>query len=276
MPCTGSVQVDHRDIDVPGASFTTALGLNDQGDVVGYYRNGRNVHGFKWKNGQFWVMNYPGSRGTVSSKINDGGDVVGYFFDSNGLPHGFVYRNGQWSRIDFPNSMDTVALGINSVGDIVGAYDVSQAVTHAFELRNGRFTRVDAPFGQQAELTGINDLGQQTGFAWDDGTNGPYFGIVGRDDSFSMLNMPTAQFTLLTGLNNNSMIVGYFDGSTEIHSGGLVKIFGNLHVTQTGLNPYIYCYGNNDGNEIAGEFYDFTKARWVGYVGTLPIHTGIH
>lgn len=271
-PCTGSVQVDHVDIDVPGARFTSAQGVNNQGDAVGYYMDQQNsLHGFKWRNGQLWTMNYPGSVGTVPSKINDSGDVVGYFYDLNGLPHGFVYHKGRWSQIDFPGSTDTQALGINSAGDIVGVYDSTQPVTHGFTLRNGRFARVDTVFGSQSALTGINDMGQQTGFAWDDGVNGPYLGVVGRSDRFSTLNMPTAPFTLLYGLNNNGMIVGLFNGSTEIFSGGLVQIFGNLHVTRAGLNPNIYTFANNDSNQVAGQFYDFTKSRWVGFVGTLPI-----
>jgi hypothetical protein len=276
LACIGIVEVSERHLDLPGATFTAAQGLNNKDEVVGYYYDQQDaLHGFKWKNGLFWAMDYPGSIGTVPSKINESGDIVGYFYDPTGLPHGFVYGNGQWSRIDFPGSTDTVAYGINSDGDIVGSYDDTQLVSHGFRLRNGRFAEIDSPFGQQTVLTDMNDAATYVGFACDDCFNGPQYGFVGRSGRFSQLNMPTAQFTEPISLNNGGMIVGNFFASNELFDSGFFQLYGYLHVANTfadaGFTSNTYIFGNNDRKQFVGQTWDFSRGRWVGYIGELPL-----
>jgi len=274
--CVGGVQADPRTIDVPGATFTTARGVNNRDEVVGYYVDQQSHYrGFSWKNGSFSAVDYPGAIGTIASNINDRGDIAGFFFDSTGLPHGFTYINRRWTRIDYPGSTDTLVEGINSSGDIVGMYDSTQPVTHGFILRNGRFTRIDTPFALQSEISGINDLGGYVGDTWNDPFNGPAFGLIGGKSGQSMLNMPYAQFTYLSTLNNKGMIGGNFDNG-DGYSAGLVQLFGHLHEVDKGLGHYIYVYGNNDQSQIVGQVYDFDLGRWTGFIGELPLARNAH
>jgi probable HAF family extracellular repeat protein len=268
--CVGSVQADEHFIDVPGSVETWARGVNNQGEVVGYYLDQQpRIRGFKWKNGSFGALDFPGAGLTVPSKINDSGEVVGYFIDGTGFPHGFSYINGRWTRIDFPGSTDTIALGTNSVGDIVGAYDVTQPITHGFILHNGQFSRVDTPFAQ-TELDGIDDAGNYVGTTWNDPFNGPYFGFLNGSTRVSVLNMPSALFTLPSTLNNSGMVTGNFINGEDGYSSGFTRLFGNLHeVNANGVITYVY--GNNDLNQIVGQAFDFNTRRWVGYIGDLPI-----
>jgi hypothetical protein len=51
LALTAAVNGDERpllyqSIDVPGATFTTAQGINSHGEIVGWYINGSGAHGY--------------------------------------------------------------------------------------------------------------------------------------------------------------------------------------------------------------------------------------
>lgn len=273
--CVGSVQADETMIDVPGSLRTAAKGINNKGDVVGYYVDQLNrTRGFIWRDGAFAALDFPGSRGTVPQKINDSGDIVGYFIDNAGFPQAFSYINRRFTRIDFPGSIDGIAFGINALGEIVGAYDDVQNVTHGFKLRNRVFTSFDAPSAFGTQIIDNNDAGDFVGFKWTDLNAGRYFGFISTNGFLSPLDMPGAQFTEPFSLNNKASVAGIFDNG-DGYASGFVKLFGFLHeVNRYGVPTYVY--GNNNLEQIVGETYDFDTGRIVGFVGTLPLVRNSH
>src|SRR5262245_50623369 len=70
-------------IDVPGAMFTAAFGINDRGQTVGVFADtGGVVHGFLLDNGNFTQIdvpqiNFPGAPGTQAFGIRERGQIVG-------------------------------------------------------------------------------------------------------------------------------------------------------------------------------------------------------
>jgi hypothetical protein len=81
---------------VPGASMTSALGVNDSDEVVGVYQvgtgNNAKMHGFTWKQGHgFTTVNDPhGMDATTVNGINDKGDLVGFYVDGAGNTDGML------------------------------------------------------------------------------------------------------------------------------------------------------------------------------------------
>src|SRR5918997_11872 len=73
-------------IDVPGEVDTVATGINDAGQIVGYFSF---THGFLDTGGNFTQIDVPGEADTVAFGINDAGQIVGSFLDSTGI-HGFL------------------------------------------------------------------------------------------------------------------------------------------------------------------------------------------
>jgi hypothetical protein len=66
----------------PGSSFTQALGLNNEGQVVGDYVDGNGVmHGFLFDGMNYFSIDPPGSTATTINGINDQGQIVGFFVD---------------------------------------------------------------------------------------------------------------------------------------------------------------------------------------------------
>jgi len=80
-------------IDVPGATFTVADGINDAGQIVGSYNIAGSDHGYlRAANGSLITIDVPpGNNGTGALGINNAGQIVGLYSDSSGT-HGFVAK----------------------------------------------------------------------------------------------------------------------------------------------------------------------------------------
>ncbi|HXJ94151.1 MAG TPA: hypothetical protein VMT20_14980, partial [Terriglobia bacterium] len=79
-------------LDFPGATFTQALGLNNQQQVVGFYMDAAGLtHGFVYNNGTFQPVDDPSGIGTTTiNGTNDLGQIVGFYVDSSGNTDGFL------------------------------------------------------------------------------------------------------------------------------------------------------------------------------------------
>jgi probable HAF family extracellular repeat protein len=156
-------------IDVPSSQVTYVGGINNKGEVAGYYQDAQGAaHDFLWSKGQFTTIDPPGPAG-VQASLNDKGQVVGSYSDSTtGRPRGFLYDKGVFTTIDAPNSLATELFGINDAGDIVGAYqDTSaQQASHGFVLSRGVFTVLPGPGvnSPSSIAAGINRHGQIVGW----------------------------------------------------------------------------------------------------------------
>ena len=110
-------------LDFPGANLTEASGVNDDGQVVGNYRDAAgNFHGFFWDAGLFLTIDVPFPDATITgpTAINNVGQIIGFYFDRNGRVHGFLYENGIFAAFNFPKAVDTLPADINDHGQIVG------------------------------------------------------------------------------------------------------------------------------------------------------------
>jgi uncharacterized membrane protein len=80
--------------DVPGASFTFGLGINDWGQVVGEFEDSADAnHGFVDTNGHFTTVDdpkaFPGI-GTEPLAINDLDQIAGWYYDAQYNIHAFL------------------------------------------------------------------------------------------------------------------------------------------------------------------------------------------
>ena len=75
-------------IDVPGATLTSANGMDAEGFIVGPYEVGGVRHGYRWHDGEFTLIDLQGATVTHAAGINPRGEIVGYY-NANGVDHGF-------------------------------------------------------------------------------------------------------------------------------------------------------------------------------------------
>src|SRR6516164_8334384 len=94
MPAAASAAATHgtyTTIDVPGATATNAISVNDFGVVVGSYTDAQGVsHGFIDRHGVFTAVNDPhagtaSGQGTTVNAINDFGVLGGTYTAATGV-----------------------------------------------------------------------------------------------------------------------------------------------------------------------------------------------
>ena len=74
-------------IDVPGSGNTYAYGINNSGQIVGYFQDAGGYHGFVDTGGRFTTIDVPGAYFTLAYGINDSGQIVGSFVHASGDRH---------------------------------------------------------------------------------------------------------------------------------------------------------------------------------------------
>jgi len=100
-------------IDFPGAGLFVANEVNENGEIVGFYRLALPsppgalgpIRGFLLSNGQFTTIHVPGAARTRAFGINNAGDIVGDYFLS-GVNYGFLLKAGsnQFQTIRYTNT----------------------------------------------------------------------------------------------------------------------------------------------------------------------------
>ncbi len=160
--------------EFPSLSASSALGINDAGQIVGYYVDTKTPgslpdHGFLYSNGTLTTIDFPGALWTVASSINNVGQIAGTFRypGAVGYIHGFVLSNGVFSMVDEPGALDaypygTIVTGINDSGDLVGSLS-NPSGGCAFIYQQNSFTCFSVPGALYTYPFGINNAGQIVG-----------------------------------------------------------------------------------------------------------------
>ncbi|MFA6486191.1 MAG: hypothetical protein WCT40_02390 [Candidatus Magasanikbacteria bacterium] len=195
---------------------TAALGLNNNGDTVGYSMKTsyENAHPYLYKNGK--MTDIGGGYGGAALAVNDTGQAVGYIqISSNphtggGEKHAFIWDNGKVTRI---GSYPGYALDINNKKQVVGQLNVGQAdgfPVRAFIWEKGIVKYLGNLGGDENDgattASAINDQGQIVGCSLaKNGQQHPYLWQGGK-----MIDL--AEKYNVSGcavdINNNGQILG--------------------------------------------------------------------
>jgi uncharacterized membrane protein len=219
-------------INVPGAVATEARGINNNGEIVGFYKTTTctdddvkvpscPVKGFKYVNGAFVKLMVPNSTSTAILGVNDLGDLVGFYKKIDGSQHGFIwFHTNVVKTIDDPNtSFVTVPFGINKAGTVVGGLWVVNPSfgtfpEHGFVWVNGTFSGMD-PFDKNSagpccwSVNGIANSGVIAGEVFQADHHQGFF-KAGTDEDFFM-HPASGRDTFAMGIDSGDDIVGYSD-----------------------------------------------------------------
>jgi hypothetical protein len=281
---------DPADPAFQGHTFTNLLGINNFGDIAGFYGSGQagdpnkgfflDVDGLfapdrRWGQPEpretFTPENFPGSAQTQMTGLNDVGVQVGYFYTTNqGVPFdnqfGFFLKNGVYTEVNDPHTpttpqpgvlIENQLLGVNDFGIAVGFYNDAMGNSHGYtyNTNNGQFSAdINAPNATSTVTAAINNLGQLAGFFTDaSGTHG----FVDNHGSFTTVNAPGASETELLGMNDFGVAVGFDMVNGAMHG----VIFNSRTDTFTTLDdPHgigtTTLNGINDRGDIVGFYVD--------------------
>lgn len=297
-------------INVPGALETQVRGVNNYGEIVGFYRPSTSVclsgvssnpqvpicgtRGFKIVNGVLTKVNVPGATSTAITGVNDYGDIVGFYLKPkvgcpSGIYHGFVwYHQNVIKTLDFPSITGfcgsdagwTVPMGISRGGAVAGT------IWYAYDgLPSGGFVWKDAVFhhmnvGWRGGCTycngvyGISAMGKLVGTTWYTLEQIPLwtgFFKQGPDEGFFQM---TQDDTYTTAVNDKTDIAGYGpygNGFFAKH----IELNEDPNDTQEVQPSFIsltagmatYPFGMNDQRVVVGAYFN-EDGVWHGFVAT--------
>src|SRR5208282_6036842 len=176
-------------------TFNQLLGINDFGEIAGYFGSGAAGHPNKgyvippFSHHYFINENFPGSVQTQVTGLNNRGITVGFWSSMNNANqvndnHGFVDTGGHFRTADFPTGAPATPpvdqlLGVNDSNVAIGFYtDPANGVTDGFLLtRHGQFTDLAVPGAASTMALGVNNrdevagvyadaAGNMHGFTW--------------------------------------------------------------------------------------------------------------
>ena len=242
-------------IDPPGAEQTHATGINNNGNIVGWYQDGSGTHGFLDVNGSFTTLDVPGSFSTYALGINNQGLIVGGYqvavqldpFSTAFIFHGFIYDGSTYQTLDSTVTPETILNGINDSGVITGQ---DAGCCGGSFIYDGSFHLISVPGSLFTEAGGINNAGQVTGFYRAPGPG--FHGFVYTAGSFQLFDVPGGFDTEPTDINNDGVVVGW----TLSPFAGFIAANGSITEFDYPGNPGNFAFGINDHGQIVGAFSD--------------------
>jgi probable HAF family extracellular repeat protein len=161
----GGHVLDLGTLDGPNSS---ASGINDSGEIVGYSQIGNSVagHAFLYSDGHMLDLGTLGGHLSVAHGINNRGQIVGYsrITGNSVANHAFLYSDGHMLDLGTLGGSDSEAHGINNRGQIVGCSQITgDRAFHAFLYDGGQMLDIGTFGGSFCIAVGINDSGEVVG-----------------------------------------------------------------------------------------------------------------
>lgn len=275
-PVTGFATIqdtfDFRTIEVPAAKRTLASGINDRGQIAGYYDDSAGTHGFVLDNGRFATIDFPGAVFTVALGVGAKGEIVGTY-RMRGEPavnfHGFLRTtDGRFERIDSPPHKNTIAQRILPDGTILGCRhdDDFGASMRGAVLRGNKYSETQAPASMhngatpdRRRIVGLYNYAPADHSA----------AYVIDDAAFKPLTVPGSSATSAWDVNQAGEIVGSYRDSAGVH-GFILTVAGfiPLNFPKAALTRAV---GINTAGAVVGSFE--IGGRTYGFLAT-PTRTG--
>lgn len=232
-------------IDIPGAERTTVSGINNAGDMVGYYSaGGPNTRGFYYNAAQarFRKLDFPNSQTNGAYGINDGGEIVGT--DVTAIQNGYTFLNNTFRFLNF-GAAANYASGVNTQGAVAGLYLDVCCDAHGYFFQDGQLTTLDYPGGVSAGAGGLNDSNIVVG-SWTD-TAAVHHGFQWDAGTYTSIDVPGATNTYAFGINSTNTIAGYYIDSAGSDHGFLLSNGSYTTVDMPGARSTIILGINNSG-----------------------------
>lgn len=275
--------------DQKDVTFNQLLGINNEGQIAGYFGSGAAGHPNKgylltapYSQGDFNNENFPHSAQTQVTGLNDEGITVGFFSNENASNTaddnnvGFWEQNGRFHEVRIPsrnqaNPPVSQLLGVNNSGWAVGFYNDSQGNAHGFAYnpRFNEFKNVTVKGATSVTAAAVNDESTIAGF---------YTNAAGDTDSFVQwtngktitLAAPGASATNATGINDNGEVVGTYTVGTGNNAVtyGFTWLNGKWTTVDYPSASSTSVNGVNNEGDIVG-FYTDAAGNTDGFLG-LP------
>ncbi|HUC57540.1 MAG TPA: hypothetical protein VMA95_09075 [Streptosporangiaceae bacterium] len=273
-------------------TFNQLLGINNSGEISGYFGSGAKGHpnkGYTLKSPyhqtNFRNQNYPHSKQTQVTGLNNKGIQVGFYSNMNNANlsdnnFGYYSTNGSnFHKVNFPTSdpasppVDQL-LGVNDSGVAVGFYVDAAGNSHAYlyDIPLHKYIGWKSGIGNVTSTTasGINDEDSICGFVTLKNGTTESFLVRKASPHLIVIKYPGASATNAFGVNKYGEVVGTY--TTGPSSNPLTFGFtwrrdhGFQKINYPGsMNGTTFVNGINDHGDLVG-FYNSNNGDTHGFL----------
>lgn len=266
-------------------TFNQLLGINDSGEITGYFGSGQPGHPNKgyalfppYGEGSYRNENFPGSEQTQVTGLNNMAITVGFYVDKKGDNLGFYALHRQhFHTVAFPTNNNAKPqfdqlLGVNDNNVAVGFYTDGHGTNHGFSynIAHHRYHKINVAGDSNVTAAAINNLGDVAGFATNSSGATEAFHLR-SDGKLIHLNVPGATSTQAFGVNNGDEVVGDYvvgtGNSAVTHGFTWAPGFGFQTVNDPNGATTTTINGVNDRGDLVG-FYTDSAGNVDGLLAT--------
>lgn len=271
--------------DPADTTFNQLLGINENGEIAGYFGSGMAGHpnkGYTLPNdgqgGNYHNENFPGSQQTQITGLNNDGVTVGFWADKKGDNFGFYATGGHhFHNADYPAhnvaspSVDQL-LGVNDHGLAVGFYNDSKGNAHGYSytIANHRYHQVKIGGASSVTAAAINNWNDIAGFDTNSSGTVEAFLLLSNGHVYH-LSVPGSSMTQAFGLGDGDEVVGSYTvgtGSSATTHGFIWSPgFGFDNVDDPNGVGATTVNGVNDHGRLVG-FYTDSAGNTDGFLAT--------
>ena len=272
-------------VDVPGADSTGVLGVNNRGDLVGFYVAAGVQYGFVLRDGVVRTFDPPEPGATVTEvddisatgvlvwNYNPPGDSECLAPSTNPwgmtywpITRAFMLHKASMTEIAFPDACYTWANHINARGEVAGEYMVA-GKGFGFVWNRGTFRTIDLSESPDelswSSVRGMNANGDLAGW-YGSGVTWTFHAYVMRNGQVTTIDGPGSTWTIADGINARGDVIGwYFDAAFSGH--GFVFADGHLSTLDIPGATETYPYDISDNGTIVG-YYRTEDTRLHGFI----------
>jgi hypothetical protein len=246
--------------DPPGSTGTTVLGMNQAGDVVGYFQTqtDSSLCFIRSAAGLFTI--FGPTKGSnlvcIAAAINDKADMAG---DAAKGPYEYAFlRTASAHTRHFLEVKHAVtsANGINNAKTVAGSTPGGSFRAGFLRTKDGGITLFDAPGDADGtEVSGINDKGTIAGtFADSAGNNHGY--VRAADGAITEFDVPGAIETQTAAINAKGAITGTYSVTGKSKGGFVRSANGNIARFAPEGFASTFPASLNAGGVIVGNYLD--------------------
>lgn len=269
-----------------GATLGTnshASGINNRGQVVGYWHGDSGDRAFLYNGTTFLDLGSLGGRSQYALSINSIGQVVGFGDSTNGA-RAFFFHNGLTRDLGTLGGINSFAWGLNDGGQVVGHITLSEGAM-GFIYGESGVTNLGTLGGTNSYGFGINNSNAVVGSSLTSSQNMNAF--LWENGVLTNLNemLPSDSGWILQearGINNAGWVVGWGlrNGVEQAYlfKAGEVTELGTLPDTTNsyalGINNLNQVVGGTDKNDGISQAFLWDGTSLVNLNSLLPDNSG--
>ena len=202
----------------------------------------------------YQVIDLSGAVNTYAYGINNAGTIVGYSDDGVTIAHGFIRHGASVTGYDVPAAVGIFSeiYAINNSGRIAGAYYDGVGL-FGFTHDTGAPVKLD-PGGIDVFAFGINDTGSVVGRHA--GADGVPHGWLWNGSSFSDVDRPGAERTIVRDIDNTGRMVGYSGDAAGMATHAFIRDAGGFTDIDVPGALGTLAFGINERGWLVGEWFD--------------------